>query len=552
MYYPHPVRSTLRSYCRHPAVLAAFAALVVYAVTLGGTYVYDDRYIVLADPRVADVWRWGEYWTKDYFLGGADNLYRPLVSMSYALQAKLHGTSDRVAWLFHTVNWLLHAAVSAAVAELARRMTRSLTVATIAGLLFAVHPIHVEAVANIVGRSELMCALGVVAALILFFRPLTNRRVIAICACVIFAILSKEQALLLPLMFVASIPVRRQAQVNPAAALPPATKLDDMTPAAETLSYARRDTRQARRFSGPPALLFILIVWTLAGYLIFRETILKFWWDRSFLDRTINPIVSSAGVDRALMPLVLLGRYVALLIAPVRLNPDYGGGTIGSTVSSTDPYLYLGAIAVLALIVACAFALKRRAWVVLFCIFCFALIYGMIGNILTLIGTNFGERLMYLPSVFACILAAVLLARLPRRAMAASVTIIVLLFSVRTVTYAARWNDPPHLFTVAIEQHPRAIRLYLLLSEERLRRGDQQGAADALARGRDVAPDYYRVWLNSAHLALEMGEHARAREFARTAQNLTPTVEGERLLTMIAQARRAATRPASTEEDFFR
>src|SRR5688500_4775125 len=71
-----------------PALLAALAALVVYAVTLGGTYVYDDRYIVLADPRVDDVSRWGEFWSKDYFLGGADNLYRPLVSMSYALQAK--------------------------------------------------------------------------------------------------------------------------------------------------------------------------------------------------------------------------------------------------------------------------------------------------------------------------------------------------------------------------------------------------------------------------------------------------------------------------------
>jgi hypothetical protein len=40
--------------------------------------------------------------------------------MSYAIQATLHGRSDRVAWLFHDVNGLLHAAVCAAVAEMTR------------------------------------------------------------------------------------------------------------------------------------------------------------------------------------------------------------------------------------------------------------------------------------------------------------------------------------------------------------------------------------------------------------------------------------------------
>jgi hypothetical protein len=535
-------------------LLAALAALVVYAVTLGGGYVYDDRYIILTDPRIADTSRWGEYWTKDYFLGGADNLYRPIVSLSYALQAKLHGTGDGAAWAFHLVNWLLHAAVSACVAELTRRMTRSITIATIAGLLFAVHPIHVEAVANIIGRAELMCALGVLGALILFFAPLTNRRVLAIVGCILFAILSKEQGLLTPLMLIAAIPLRRQAQVDPSETLRPlGADIEDARVRRQPLAYAQHLTRSARRFSGPPLLLVMLTCWTLAAYIVFRESILKFWWDRSFLDRTINPIVRSAGVDRALMPFVLLGRYVALLVAPIRLNPDYGGDTIGSRISFTDPYLYLGAFTLMTLIVACAIAYRRRAWIFIFCIICFALIYGMIGNILTLIGTNFGERLMYLPSAFFCIAAAALLAGLPsRRAMIATTSALIVLFSLRTITYAARWNDPPRLLNVAIEQHPRAIRLYLLLSEEYQRRGEDDRAADLLARGREIEPDYYRVWLNSAHLALAMQQPERALFFARQAQRLAPTMEGEHLIGEIGQALGATTRPATSEEDFFR
>ena len=534
--------------------MAAIAGVVVYAVTLAGTYVYDDRYIILTDPRIADASRWHEYWTKDYFLGGADNLYRPLVSMSYALQARLHGTSERAAWAFHLVNVLLHAAVSAALAELTRRMTRSTLIATIAGLLFAVHPIHVEAVANIVGRAELMCALGVLSALIVFMGPLTNRRVVAIVGCMLLAILSKEQGLLLPLMLIAAIPLRRQAQVDSSAALRPlpAQADDDARPADEPLAYAHHGTRNARRFSGPPLLLVLLTCWTLAAYIVFRESILKFWWDRSFLDRTINPMIRSVGIDRALMPFALLGRYIAMLVAPLRLNPDYGGETIGSRVSFGDPDRYLGAIALIALIVACVISLRRRAWIFVFCILCFALIYGMIGNIVTLIGTNFGERLMYLPSASFCIAAAVLLARLPsRRAMIATAATIIVLFSLRTVVYAARWNDPPRLFSVAIDQHPRAIRLYLLLSEELQRRGDPERAADALARGREIEPGYYRVWLNSAKLALTMQQPDRALAFAREAQRLTPTVEGQNLINAAFRAVTATTRPATTEEDFF-
>jgi hypothetical protein len=378
--------------------------------------------------------------------------------------------------------------------------------------------------------------------------------VLAIVGCVLFAILSKEQGLFGPLMLIAAIPLRRQLHVDPVATARPldlAARANDADAAA--LDYAERTTPTARRFSGPPLLLFMLTCWLLAGYIIFRESILKFWWDRAFLDRTINPIVNSVGIDRALMPLALLGRYIVLLIAPFRLNPDYGGATIGSSVSFADPYLYLGAASVIALIVACALALQRRAWIIVFCIVCFGLIYGMIGNVLTLIGTNFGERLMYLPSIFFCIAAALLLARVPsRRVRIATVAVLVTLFAVRTITYAARWNDPPRLLSVAIDQHPRATRLYLLLAEDLHRRGDSNAAAETLARAREVDPTYYRVWINSAHLAMAMHEPDRALHFAREGQRLAPTSEGAQLIAAATQALHdAATRPATSEEDFF-
>src|SRR5688500_3021743 len=116
-----------------PAIAAAALGAALLLVSLWGTYIYDDNPVVRPAPRVparasrgvrraqrgTAPARWRELWTGQYMVGAADNLYRPLVSMSYALQWWLHG--DR-AWAFHLVNVILHAVVCGLVAELARRL----------------------------------------------------------------------------------------------------------------------------------------------------------------------------------------------------------------------------------------------------------------------------------------------------------------------------------------------------------------------------------------------------------------------------------------------
>src|SRR5437868_2884825 len=90
-----------------PALITALIALVLYACTLGGTYIYDDV-AVLADPRISHPNPWSHLWTRPYMEGAADRLYRPLTLMSFAIQWWIHG--DRP-WAFHLVNILFHAGV---------------------------------------------------------------------------------------------------------------------------------------------------------------------------------------------------------------------------------------------------------------------------------------------------------------------------------------------------------------------------------------------------------------------------------------------------------
>jgi hypothetical protein len=475
---------------RWPWMISAALAVVLYAHTLGGTWVYDDRFHAHDDPRLRQAGGWREYLTEGYVPGGVDHLWRPLVSLSYWAQWQL--TGER-AWPFHLVNVLLHAAASALVAQFARRLCRSDRVGAIAGMLFAAHPVHVEGVAYLVGRAESLCAIGTLGALTLILAPLTRRRVLAIVACTAVAVFSKEQGLLLPPMLAAVYWLRRTSSPSP-------------LPSSE-------------RAAGQ--LLVILLLFGLSAYVAYREHILPWYWETRLLDYATQPMIHSGPRDRALIPVALLGRAVALLAAPVKLSPEYGLAVITSRQSWFDPYLYVGAVAIVAAVAGALVAWRRRAWAVLLLLFCAGLTYFMVSNV-KIIGVVFAERLLYLPSAFVLILLAMAVARLPRRESAVVVTVLVLAWGVRTVTYAARWNDRLAFYEKSVEEHPRSARLRVLLANELIARRDFDAARRVIDGGLEVAPDYWKLWVIAARIAIEQGRLTPVPNMIERAWELDP------------------------------
>src|SRR5213594_4365990 len=127
----------------HLAVAAS--ALVVYLGALSNGFALDDIPVLATNPLVhnwSGLWRAfvQPYWPASQ--GAA--MYRPLTLASFALDWQ----TGRMVWL-HAANLLWHAGVSVLVSMLARRWTASAGGALLAGVLFAVHPVHVEAVANL-------------------------------------------------------------------------------------------------------------------------------------------------------------------------------------------------------------------------------------------------------------------------------------------------------------------------------------------------------------------------------------------------------------------
>src|SRR5688500_14945995 len=139
------------------ALAIALLALAASATSLTNGFAYDDEWIIRDNPRVqalTGAWKlFGQpYWPPE--MGG--KLYRPVTMLGFAVQWALGGGAPPVV---HAGSVLLYVCLSLAVFALALTMLPA-TTAWVVAALFAVHPVHVEAVGNVVGQSELLVALA--------------------------------------------------------------------------------------------------------------------------------------------------------------------------------------------------------------------------------------------------------------------------------------------------------------------------------------------------------------------------------------------------------
>ncbi len=183
------------------------AAVLVYWNSLGGGFVWDDRFLIVDNPRIQSFSRLSELLTHDYvFIAETDLAYgyfRPVSSLSVALDYRIWGADP---FGFHFTNLLLHAASSLLVCLLALGLGARRAVAWATGWLFAIHPIHTESVAWIAGRTDLLAFLLAGASFGLFLlverpggtlaRRLAQGGSLALLA---LALLAKEMAAVVPL-----------------------------------------------------------------------------------------------------------------------------------------------------------------------------------------------------------------------------------------------------------------------------------------------------------------------------------------------------------------
>src|SRR5581483_11965757 len=148
-----------------PLAALFLLTLLAYSNSFGGGFVLDNRGLILNDPRIreASASNLGlivdhTYWWPN----GESGLYRPFATLSYLFNYAVLGNGAQPAG-YHWINFLLHAANVLLVFFLARRLLSSSSPAFFIAALWAVHPVLTEAVTNIVGRADLLAAMGVLA-----------------------------------------------------------------------------------------------------------------------------------------------------------------------------------------------------------------------------------------------------------------------------------------------------------------------------------------------------------------------------------------------------
>jgi tetratricopeptide (TPR) repeat protein len=181
------------------AVLLAVAVLALYAPVRALPFLrYDDEQYVTGNPAVqAGLGLDGARWAFTTF--HASN-WHPLTWLSHMLDVSLFGSSPVGP---HAENALLHALNSALVFLVLARLTGARGRSALAALLYAVHPQHVESVAWVAERKDLLCALFGLLALAAwgrYARAGSRPAYAAALGCMAVGLLAKPMLVSLPLL----------------------------------------------------------------------------------------------------------------------------------------------------------------------------------------------------------------------------------------------------------------------------------------------------------------------------------------------------------------
>ncbi len=489
------------------ALLLSGACLLSYANGLAGAFAYDDKAIVRDNLRIRSPQRLDEIFTTQYFGGrrGTGTAYRPALLLSYAVQWWIHG-GNPVA--FRVVNLLFHVLVTLLLCRLLLRIDLPPPIAVGAALLFAVHPIHVEAVTSVVGRGETQAAALVLGFLLLSlcFVDRVGRRGPALGAALLLyllAILTKESAAVAPALLFLLL----------------AWRLDG--------NLAVRSAAALRRglpiYAGAAAALlavFALRAWVLGGVIKAGAT---------GIFELENPLAPLAPLPRAANACAVFVRSLGRMALPLRLSSDESAWSIRMLRPREVLFWAVPALLV-GLLLASIVRLRSRSVAALgFLFLCLAALPT--SNLLFATGTIFAERLAYLPSAGFCVIVAAWIAGstpefagLGRRR-AGSLTALALLFAARTIVRNPVWASDAALFTNMVRVSPASAKAHYDFAYMSAEAGHPERALEHYTRATQIYPGYWDAWAGRGRVQRTLGRLGDSERSYAESLRLVPTYE---------------------------
>jgi tetratricopeptide (TPR) repeat protein len=488
------------------ALLLVAACLLSYANGLAGDFTYDDKAIVRDNARIRAPGSVSQVFTTPYFGGarGQGTGYRPLLLLSFAVQFWIHGGS---AVGFHAANLALHCLATLLFARFLLRLEVPDPVAFGAALLFAVHPIHVEAVTSIVGRGETLSAVFVFGFLLLGLRLRTETRRRP-------AVLAGALAL-----YALGILTKESAAVAPALAFLAFWRLEAGTLRERVASALRKGFLL---YAGAAAIL--------AGSLALRRLVLGgVLKARTFVIFELeNPLAPLPAHERMLNAAAILFRYVGRLVLPLRLSADESAWSI--PIDRSVGFSGAAALLLVLSLLLAAVARERGKRDVAFGLLFFGVAFSPTANLLFPTGTIFAERLAYLPSAgFLLALASVLLgvpaARPVSRFRVAVLFAVALAFAARTVARNLVWKDDASLFEATVRSSPDSAKAHYNLAWLSAQAARLPEALEHYTRATRIYPKYFDAWAGKGSVLQRMDDLPAAEKSLLRSLDVAPGYE---------------------------
>jgi len=472
------------------------AAIASSSSVLENGFVGDDRYLVVENPVLAKNAPWSDV-LAGHWASGSNNgfekrmnagYYRPVTTAALRLQKRLFGESP---FGYHAVNLGLHVFVCLLVFLLALEIA-PLGAAAIAGIAFAIHPVHVEPVAAVSYQTTLLCGLFVFSALLVnakgrFVRHEFSAREIALPLLYACALGAKEEGIvLLPLLLAYDVAIRR-----------------------EKLSVLFR----AR---------YLALAAIALGYLVLRA--------RVAAPQGFTYFQNETAYERIATMVGVAGLYARLLVFPHPLCPFYEWSILPPAHSLLEPFALFGltasAIYAVALAVAAVLAKKGAAKgmgkgeTARFALFALAFVpvsLAPFSHAIPILNAA-AERFLYMGSFGYALLLGLagerLLfgeGRIVRSLAAVSFGAYFLMLGAMSHVRCSDWRSDEALHTATVRDFPESLSAHLALSRLMLESGRYDEALIHAEAARRIAP--------SLASARELSSEAAARRNSAAGQD---------------------------------
>lgn len=310
-------------------------------------------------------------------------------------------------------------------------------------LLFVIHPIHTEVIANVKSRDEIFSLMFIVLTLEYFFRyDLIRERknVLWGCAFFILAFLSKEYAIVLVALIPLGLMIFHQRKLNDLLYL-------ILPIGAVLLTYGL--IRIGIREDVPK--------------LTASERLAQEIQKKKTMDPLNEPYMFCKGPQELLSKINRLDDYVWLLIFPFPLAADYSYQHFPYSDFS-DPMVYLSLAVMIGMLYA-TWKLWKRRHPLAFAMFFFFGFFILINNLIFDIGATMGERLIYHSSLGFCMvlawgmlwLAEKMQTASARKALVSGLFVLIAIPAwMLTIQRNAEWKNDETLFLADVKKHPNS------------------------------------------------------------------------------------------------